>query len=192
MPKVAAAKRGAGKVEKRRGKKGKLSKTPTTWLKLLTWCKDPNAPKRGLSAYMFFANEQRENVREENPGISFGQVGKLLGERWKALNDKQRTPYEAKAAADKKRYEDEKAAYNVSTSFHSILKDQNKNRSWHWNRAKCIILSNEGPGGHLLELSDAEWQGLRNEAMMRVASLLSLDICLHQAAWNGASIYFPL
>jgi hypothetical protein len=62
---------------------------------------------------MFFANEQRENVRDENPGISFGQVGKILGERWKALNDKQRTPYEAKAATDKKRYEDEKLAYNV-------------------------------------------------------------------------------
>ncbi|KAG6362956.1 Non-histone chromosomal protein 6 [Diaporthe eres] len=75
--------------------------------------KDPNAPKRGLSAYMFFANEQRENVREENPGITFGQVGKLLGERWKALNEKQRAPYEAKAAADKKRYEDEKQAYNA-------------------------------------------------------------------------------
>lgn len=75
---------------------------------------DPNAPKRGLSAYMFFANEQRENVREENPGVTFGQVGKILGERWKALSDKQRAPYEAKAAADKKRYEDEKQAYNVS------------------------------------------------------------------------------
>ncbi|KAG4440301.1 high mobility group box domain-containing protein [Leptodontidium sp. 2 PMI_412] len=75
--------------------------------------KDPNAPKRGLSAYMFFANEQRENVRDENPGITFGQVGKVLGERWKALNDKQRTPYEAKAAQDKKRYEDEKASYNA-------------------------------------------------------------------------------
>ncbi|KAI0998310.1 hypothetical protein K3495_g9888 [Podosphaera aphanis] len=74
--------------------------------------KDPNAPKRGLSAYMFFANEQRDNVREENPGITFGQVGKVLGERWKALTDKQRTPYEAKAAEDKKRYEDEKANYN--------------------------------------------------------------------------------
>ena len=44
---------------------------------------------------------------------SAGQVGKLLGERWKALNDKQRAPYEAKAATDKKRYEDEKQAYNV-------------------------------------------------------------------------------
>ncbi|KAF4594588.1 structure-specific recognition protein 1 [Ophiocordyceps camponoti-floridani] len=93
MPKAAAGKR--GKEVKKRGKK------------------DPNAPKRGLSAYMFFANEQRENVREENPGISFGQVGKILGERWKALNEKQRAPYEAKAAADKKRYEDEKQAYNA-------------------------------------------------------------------------------
>lgn len=82
----------------------------------LTSTTDPNAPKRGLSAYMFFANEQRENVREENPGITFGQVGKLLGERWKALNEKQRAPYEAKAAADKKRYEDEKQAYNVGDS----------------------------------------------------------------------------
>jgi len=73
--------------------------------------KDPNAPKRGLSAYMFFANEQRSHVIAENANITFGQVGKILGERWKALNDKQRQPYEAKAAADKKRYEEEKAAY---------------------------------------------------------------------------------
>ncbi|KAH6636756.1 high mobility group box domain-containing protein [Chaetomium tenue] len=93
MPKAAKSK--SGKVEKRTRAK-----------------KDPNAPKRGLSAYMFFANEQRDNVREENPGVSFGQVGKILGERWKALSDKQRAPYEAKAAADKKRYEDEKQAYN--------------------------------------------------------------------------------
>ncbi|EZF28119.1 non-histone chromosomal protein 6 [Trichophyton interdigitale H6] len=34
--------------------------------------KDPNAPKRGLSAYMIFANEQRAAVREENPNITFG------------------------------------------------------------------------------------------------------------------------
>ena len=80
---------------------------------------------------MFFANDQRDNVREENPGISFGesksdfhlshrltlssgQVGKVLGDRWKALSEKQREPYEKKAATDKKRYEDEKAKYNVS------------------------------------------------------------------------------
>jgi hypothetical protein len=38
----------------------------------------------------------------------------VLGDKWKALSEKQREPYEKKAAADKKRYEDEKAKYNVS------------------------------------------------------------------------------
>ncbi|KAH8692628.1 nucleosome binding protein [Talaromyces proteolyticus] len=73
--------------------------------------KDPNAPKRGLSAYMFFANENRERVREENPGIAFGPLGRKLGELWKAMGESDRKPYEDKAAADKKRYEDEKATY---------------------------------------------------------------------------------
>lgn len=40
----------------------------------------------------------------------------MLGEKWKNLSEKQKAPYEAKAAADKKRYEEEKAAYTaVST-----------------------------------------------------------------------------
>lgn len=42
--------------------------------------KDPNAPKRGLSAYMFFANEKRDGVREENPGIAFGMCLTLLSD----------------------------------------------------------------------------------------------------------------
>ena len=91
---------------------------------------------------MFFANEQRDNVRAENEGISFGeeeklyqlstlshtliervlsgQVGKVLGEKWKALSAKQREPYEAKAKADKERYESEKASYNVRSKAHSV------------------------------------------------------------------------
>ncbi|KAH7400570.1 nucleosome binding protein [Phaeosphaeria sp. MPI-PUGE-AT-0046c] len=97
MPKEKVT-RGKGKAAKADGGKKK---------------KDPNAPKRGLSAYMFFANEQRDKVREDNPGIKFGEVGKQLGEKWKALSEKQRIPYEAKASADKKRYEEEKAAYQA-------------------------------------------------------------------------------
>ncbi|KAG0668140.1 Non-histone chromosomal protein 6 [Maudiozyma exigua] len=73
--------------------------------------KDPNAPKRALSAYMFFANENRDIVRSENPDVTFGQIGRLLGERWKALDAQGKEPYEAKAAADKKRYESEKELY---------------------------------------------------------------------------------
>lgn len=76
--------------------------------------KDPNAPKRALSAYMYFANENRDLIRSENPDVSFGQIGKLLGERWKALDDQDKIPYEDKARADKKRYESEKELYNAT------------------------------------------------------------------------------
>lgn len=78
--------------------------------------KDPDAPKRSLSAYMFFANENRDIVRAENPGISFGQVGKLLGENGNGLNSEGKLPYENKAEADKKRYEKEKAEYAKKNS----------------------------------------------------------------------------
>ena len=45
----------------------------------------------------------------------------MLGEKWKQLTDKQKAPYEAKAATDKQRYADEKAAYEgvCSTSITS-------------------------------------------------------------------------
>jgi hypothetical protein len=76
---------------------------------------------------MFFANDNRDKVREENPGIKFGMhlttsvssasltsagdVGKILGEKWKELTDKERKPYDEKARVDKERYETEKARY---------------------------------------------------------------------------------
>lgn len=76
--------------------------------------KDPNAPKRALSAYMFFANENRDIIKSENPDVSFAQVGRLLGEKWKSLTAEDKQPYEAKAEADKKRYESEKELYNAT------------------------------------------------------------------------------
>jgi hypothetical protein len=36
--------------------------------------KDPNAPKKALSGFMFFSNSNRERIKTENPGIPFGQV----------------------------------------------------------------------------------------------------------------------
>ncbi|KAJ8654232.1 hypothetical protein O0I10_010054 [Lichtheimia ornata] len=71
--------------------------------------KDPNAPKRGRSAYMFFSQEQRSTIKEENPDASFGDIGRLLGQKWKGLTDEEKKPYNDKAAADKQRYEEEKA-----------------------------------------------------------------------------------
>ena len=42
--------------------------------------KDPNAPKKNLSAYMFFSKDAREEVKSENPEAKFGDIGKLIGQ----------------------------------------------------------------------------------------------------------------
>lgn len=73
--------------------------------------KDPNAPKRAMSGFMFFSQLERESVKRDNPGITFLEISKVLGDRWKALSAEQKEPYEAKARADKKRYRDEISGY---------------------------------------------------------------------------------
>jgi hypothetical protein len=50
--------------------------------------KDPNAPKKGLSAYMIFSQENRQKVKDENPKATFGEMGKLLGAKWKETSEK--------------------------------------------------------------------------------------------------------
>jgi structure-specific recognition protein 1 len=36
--------------------------------------KDPNAPKRPMSAYFYFMNKSRDRIKEENPDVTFGEV----------------------------------------------------------------------------------------------------------------------
>ncbi|CAO1635030.1 unnamed protein product [Jaminaea pallidilutea] len=73
--------------------------------------KDPNAPKRALSAYMFFSQDQREKTKNDNPNATFGEIGRILGATWKEMSDAQKKPYIDMAERDKKRAEQEKAAY---------------------------------------------------------------------------------
>ncbi|VDK27783.1 unnamed protein product [Gongylonema pulchrum] len=62
--------------------------------------KDPNAPKRAKSAYMFWLAENR--ARLTKPGMSVVDVTKAAGVEWKKVKDK--TKYEKMAAQDKLRY----------------------------------------------------------------------------------------
>ncbi|KAI0351662.1 hypothetical protein OH77DRAFT_1429492 [Trametes cingulata] len=74
--------------------------------------KDPKAPKRALSAYMFFSQDWRERIKAENPDAGFGEIGRLLGAKWKELDEEEKKPYIEQASADKARAEQEKSEYN--------------------------------------------------------------------------------
>lgn len=71
--------------------------------------KDPNAPKRALSAFFIFCNEERPVVRAKHPGWTVGEVAKELGKRWEQVSDRSR--FEKMAAEEKKRYEAEMEVY---------------------------------------------------------------------------------
>jgi hypothetical protein len=46
--------------------------------------------KRALSPYILFCTEKRAATKAANPGASFGELGKLLGAQWAALDEKGR------------------------------------------------------------------------------------------------------
>ena len=49
--------------------------------------KDPNEPKRPLSSFILFGNKHRAEVKAANPDVSFGEIGKLIGQKWKVVSE---------------------------------------------------------------------------------------------------------
>jgi hypothetical protein len=57
--------------------------------------------KKPLSGFMLFAKEHRPKLKEDNPELTFGGIGKKLGEMWRALDDKTKESYKSGKAATK-------------------------------------------------------------------------------------------
>ena len=74
--------------------------------------KDPNAPKRGLTAFMYFSNDRRPKIKANNPELSFGDLARQVGKEYKLLTAEEKVVYDGQAAKDKMRYKDQMAIYN--------------------------------------------------------------------------------
>lgn len=48
--------------------------------------KDPDAPKKPLSSYMFYMAARRNAVASGNPELKFGDIARKVSEEWKALD----------------------------------------------------------------------------------------------------------
>jgi len=75
--------------------------------------KDPNAPKRNMSAYFLFSVFIRPTVKEENPEAAFGDIARIISAQYKALKPDVRADWDAKAAIDKTRYQTQMEAYRA-------------------------------------------------------------------------------
>ncbi|KAK8387887.1 hypothetical protein O3P69_020064 [Scylla paramamosain] len=87
--------------------------------------KDPNKPKRALSAFFYYANDERAKVRAANPDFSVGEVAKELGRQWNELTENDKLKYEKLAEEDRARYDREMTAYRAGEAPPKKLKATN-------------------------------------------------------------------
>lgn len=74
--------------------------------------KDPNAPKRPLTAFFWFSNDERANIKGKNPEYGIGEIAKELGRMWKEVGPDVKRKYEKMAERDKTRYQMELTSYS--------------------------------------------------------------------------------
>jgi hypothetical protein len=77
--------------------------------------KDPKAPTRARSAYMFFYQEKFAELRQVNPELKPPEAAPVIGALWKDLKSKKNrtamNKYKDLAAQDAQRYQHDLAAY---------------------------------------------------------------------------------
>jgi len=67
--------------------------------------KDPQRPKRGMSAFMIYSNEVRTEVKLANPGLAFGDVAREIARLWADLPFERKEHYGRLSEEDRRRYE---------------------------------------------------------------------------------------
>lgn len=75
------------------------------------YTKDPNAPKRNLSAYLLYQNAMRDQFKADNPGMTFGQLSKYTSHMYKSLTLEEKAQWDIRAQEDKARYDIQMSTY---------------------------------------------------------------------------------
>ena len=79
--------------------------------------KPEGAPTRGKSAYLFFCQANRPEVKEANPSFKATELMAELGRMWKELPDDEKVEFEEQAAEAKEKYLQEKTEWEEKTGL---------------------------------------------------------------------------
>jgi len=66
--------------------------------------RDPTAPKRSPPAFFLFVNHCRPALRNEYPDLKQTELIKLLGQKWAAMNDVEKSPFHAEEELLRQQY----------------------------------------------------------------------------------------
>ncbi len=184
--------------------------------------KPKDRPKRPLSAYNLFFKDEREKILKQIPGnegaeeenekitwpgkkrpphgkISFEELAKTIGTRWKSLDEEVLTHYKKKAEEDLERYAGEMRAYeekNKASGKASPLKQEDEEDDVDMNNMKDDVKrprdeGKDSPGGN--------WKRKKNKKLPKQEQNMFSVEMINQALQSnlmamkmGGNIVFPM
>ena len=116
--------------------------------------KDPNAPKKPLSAYFLFNREERLKVKADFPDYAICDVAKEVGRRWATINPAVKLSYEERYKDSRRVYEQEMQAFKP----HKKKKDPNAPKHplsayFIFNGEERLKIKNENPRYTICEIA---------------------------------------
>ncbi|XP_020242784.1 HMG1/2-like protein [Asparagus officinalis] len=92
--------------------------------------RDPNKPKRSLSAFLLFMDGFRKEFKEKNPDNKLvSVVSKAGGDKWKSMSDSEKAPFVAKAEKLKAEYLKIMEAYNRGETMNGGAEGEESDKS---------------------------------------------------------------
>ncbi|CAD8047748.1 unnamed protein product [Paramecium primaurelia] len=89
--------------------------------------RDPNAPKRPLTAFFLFSQKYREKVLERNPEVKLTQISQMAGQKWNSMSEEEKQPYIDQYNEAKSKYENDIKDYNNKNGI--IMNDKKRKKS---------------------------------------------------------------
>lgn len=76
--------------------------------------RDPNAPKGPGNVFFLYCRMERDNIKDEVPNESLGEVTRLLGQKWKALSKEGKQKYYDIYKKEQEEYEEAMKSYTAA------------------------------------------------------------------------------
>lgn len=70
------------------------------------------APKRPLSPFIFFSQETRRRLKQENPSLHSRDIMKMVQKAWRALSETEKAAYKSQSKENRDEYDREKRDFD--------------------------------------------------------------------------------
>jgi len=99
---------------------------------MVKFAKDPNAPKRPVTAYFRFVADVRDMVYQTQPHLkgSIAAFGKAVGAMWKNCSDEDRKQYSEAADTEMKAWRINMGIYKQTDSYRRFIEEKKKFFTW--------------------------------------------------------------